>query len=110
MNELNLVTRVIKSLKLKLGKVQSDLNGEYYVSFKNKDQLYDFMICIKEKATKLNFGYRWGETMAYAVVENDECKVHFHSPKAKNGDDNYYEYGQNFGFYLGFYIELKNKK
>ncbi len=110
MNELNIVTKVIKSLKLKIGKVQCDLNGEYYVNFKSKDELYNFMIYIQDKATKLNFGYNWGQTMAYAVVENDDCKIHFHSPTAKNGDNNYYEYGENFGFQVGFFIKLKNKK
>lgn len=109
-NELNRILKVKESLKLKIGKVEAIWNDEYRVKFKNRDKLYDFMTYIKEKATELNFGYDWGQTMAYAVIENDQCKIHFHSPKASNGDNNYFQYGENFGFYINFYIELKSKK
>ncbi len=105
MKTKELIKQAKKSLKLK-GRIKEseiqleDVVVDCYIKFKTKDELNDYMAYVRSIASITNFGYRWGENMAYAIVKNNEHCIHFDAPEAKNTDNNYWAYPNDFGFYI----------
>ena len=89
---------------VKLLPIQMDDNlTQYNISFKNKDDVWNFIESVQKVATTKNFGYN-GTNNSYAIIKTDKYNVHFNPPKAANGDSNWTSYKSgNFYISILFY-------
>ncbi|HRE77086.1 MAG TPA: hypothetical protein PLL09_04590 [Flavobacterium sp.] len=83
----------IKPMKIKM--YDDDLI-EANISFKTKLDLECFMFHVQDLATRTNFGYRYGQNMAGAEIENDDYLIDFGVPKGENGDNNHWHYQKTY--------------
>lgn len=86
-----------------------DMERNNILNFRTKTELIKAMHDIKTIADELNFNYQYGNKNAYAVYNFEKHKVIFNAPRAKNGDDNYYEYSDNYGFTIDLTILQKKE-
>lgn len=75
-----------------------------YISFPNKNSVNRFYDRLRPKANERNFWFDPYNWAAYAKFELNEYLITINSPQANNGDNNWYSYNDNFGFFTRIYI------
>ena len=97
------------SEKIKIGKknikyvFSEDGNDYFHLCFKTKTEVsnfYDWLLTTKKvEVIKTNFAGNPCEWASFIVFKLNGAEYLINPPKAKNGDNNWFSYKDDFGFY-----------
>lgn len=88
--------------KFKQDEYQRDIYVTFVNTFNNQSQVVNWYnkVLKSEGVIKTNFGGSPFENHSFIVFKKNEETFVIKPPIAKNGDDKWYSYGENFGFFV----------
>ena len=88
--------------KFKHNEYQRDIYATFVNTFSTKLQVVNWYnkVLKSEGVIKTNFGGNPFENHSFIVFKKNEETFVINSPIAKNGDNNWYSYGESFGFFV----------